>query len=200
MRRRLAVAAFLCTAVLATGCQDRADPPPTNGRAAAFGRTVAGLLLDTTLYELRGTLMRKVVNSNRDEEAPLADSLVANVAPPGAHLHDGVMHADIAALTAILGRRHALSIEGDRVFVGNPPVLIFGHRHGDAFFVPVKPFARQYGAYVDVGCTPANCATIWTADIIAHMRANGGSGSAGVLGAHADGLIDSVDVRNLPRP
>ena len=170
------------------------------GRAAEFGRTVQALLLDTTLYELRGVLMRKVVNPNRDDESPLADQSVPHPAPPGPHLHDGVMHAEVGALAAVLGTTRPMTIEGDRVFVGRPPVLIVGHRHGDELFVPVKSFARQYGAYVDVGCTPANCATIWTADVLAHMRANGGSGSAGVLGAHAEGLIGPLDVRNLPQP
>ena len=159
---------------------------------------VEGLLLDTTLFEMRGTLMRKVVNPDRMDESPIADSIVRNVAPPGPHLYDGVMHADVEALTAILGRTRPISVERDRVFVGSPPVLILGHLHGDKVFVPVKLFARQYGAYVDIGCTPANCATIWTADIIAHMRAIGAIGGGGVLGAHAEGLIDSIDVRKLP--
>ena len=79
-----------------------------------------------------------------------------------------------------------------------PPVLILGHLHGQTLFVPVKLFARQYGAYVDVGCTPANCATIWTADILRHMRASGAIGGSGILGAYAEGLIDSIDVRKLP--
>ena len=174
------------------------DQPPTRDPAAEFGRTVQGLLLDTTLFEIRGTLMRKVVNPDKHDESPLADSVVRNVAPPGAHLYDGVMHADVAALTAILGRTRPMSVEEDRVFMGSPPVLIIGHRHGDALFVPVKLFARQYGAYVDIGCTPANCATIWTADIIRHMRAIGAIGGSGILGAHAEGLIDSIDVRKLP--
>jgi hypothetical protein len=199
MRRSPITAILLSTALLLGGCRDQPEYVPRTGRAAEFARTVEGLVLDTTLFELRGTLMRKIVNPNRDDESPLADTAVANVAPPGPHLHDGVMHADIEALTAVLGRARPLSIEEDRAFVGNPPVLILGHRHGGKLFVPVKPFARQYGAYVDVGCTPANCATIWTADILEYMRANGGSGSAGVLGAHAEGLIDSVDVRKLPR-
>jgi hypothetical protein len=159
---------------------------------------VEGLLLDTTLLEMRGTLMRKVVNPNKDDESPLADSLVANVAPPGPHLYDGVMHADIEALTAVLGNTRPISIEGDFVFVGRPEVLILGHRHGDKVFVPVKLFARQYGAYVDVGCTPANCATIWTTDILRHMRDLGWTSGSGVLGAHAEGLIDSIDVRKRP--
>jgi hypothetical protein len=188
---------LFCTAVGGARCQS-AEAPATPRRAAEFARTVESLLLDTTLLEMRGTLMRKVVNPDRRDESPLADSLVTNIAAPGPHLYDGVMHADVDALTAILGRTRPISVEEDRVFVGTPPVLILGHRHGDKLFVPVKLFARQYGAYVDIGCTPANCATIWTADIIRHMRAIGAIGGAGVLGAHAEGLIDSIDVRKLP--
>jgi hypothetical protein len=198
MRRLLTVTVLVCTVLGVAGCQKVAEQSPAGGRAAEFGRTVEGLLLDTTLLEMRGTLMRKVINPNRDDESPIADSVVHTVAAPGPHLYDGVMHADVDALTAILGRRQLLSVEEDRVFVGSPPVLIIGHRHGDKLFVPVKLFARQFGAYVDVGCTPANCATIWTADLLRHMRAIGAIGGSGVLGAHAEGLIDSIDVRKLP--
>jgi hypothetical protein len=199
MSRSPRVAVLVCTGLLLSGCQKPADAPPrTRDPAADFGRTVQGLLLDTTLFEIRGVLIQKVVNPDRQDESPLADSVVANVAPPGPHLHDGVMHADVGALTALLGRARPMTIEEDRVFVGTPPVLIIGHRHGDALFVPVKLFARQYGAYVDVGCTPANCATIWTADILRHMRAIGAIGGSGILGAHAEGLLDSIDVRKLP--
>lgn len=192
------IAVLVCTGLVLSGCQKPADAPPARDPAGDFGRTVQGLLLDTTLFEIRGMLMRKVVNPDKQDESPLADSTVANVALPGPHLHDGVMHADVGALTAILGRSRPISIEGDRVFVGTPPVLILGHLHDQTLFVPVKLFARQYGAYVDVGCTPANCATIWTADILRHMRAIGAIGGSGILGAYAEGLIDSIDVRKLP--
>lgn len=192
------IAVLVSTALVLSGCQKPADQPPARDPAAQFGRTVQGLLLDTTLFEIRGTLMRKVVNPDKQDESPIADSVVANVAPPGPHLHDGVMHADVGTLTALLGGSRPLSVEGDHAFVGTPPVLIIGHRHGETLFVPVKLFARQYGAYVDVGCTPANCATIWTADILRYMRSIGAIGGSGILGAHAEGLIDSIDVRKLP--
>jgi hypothetical protein len=199
MLQKPVTAGFLCTASVIAGCQPSPSTDRSTGRAAEYARTVEALLLDTTLLELRGTLMRKVVNPNRDDESPLADSSVANVAPPGPHLHDGVMHADVEALTAVLGNTRPLTVAEDRVVVGTPPVLVLGHRHGAKLFVPVKLFARQYGAYVDIGCTPANCATIWTTDILRYMRAQGYTGSAGLLGAHAEGLVDSIDVHNLPR-
>src|SRR5688500_2466049 len=55
-------AIFFCTGLAVAGCQKTPERAGSPGRAAEFGRTVEGLLLDTTLFELRGTLMRKVIN------------------------------------------------------------------------------------------------------------------------------------------
>jgi hypothetical protein len=50
-------------------------------------------------------------------------------------------------------RARILDTANHRLLVGSPEALIFAHPHGNAWFVPVKLFARQYGAYVDVNCT-----------------------------------------------
>lgn len=171
--------------------------PNEDSARAAFGRDVMGMLLDTRIHEIRSHLSVKVRNPNRDDESPLADQDVPQGASPGPHTYLGVLHAELRVLRSLLGDRVPMSIDGERVFLGEPAVAIDGHLHGDVLFVPVKAFARPYGAYVRIGCTLANCATIWTGDILSYMRSIGFAGSPGVLEAHAEGLIDTLDVRAI---
>lgn len=164
---------------------------------ARFMAEMAKLLIDTTRFEMRGTLAVKRVNPNRDDESPLADELIQAGAPPGSHTYDGVFYADLEILRRLLdaqGRvRH--SVEEERLYVGRPEVLIRGHRHGEALFVPVKLYARQFGAYVDIRGTLGTMAIVWTPEIIAHSKRIGLLHSAGVIEGFAEGLVESVDVR-----
>lgn len=165
-----------------------------------FADTVASMLLDTTLYELSAQLYAKIPNPNHDDESPLADRPVEHPASPGPHMMNGTVYAEIGALRALLGDGVAVRMDTtrDHVFVGTPPVLLVGHRHGGAMYVPVKAFARQYGAYTDIRCTLANCAYIWPRAVIDSMIRLGVTGGAGILGAHAEGLIRNLDVTRLP--
>jgi len=170
----------------------------SDSAAQAFGDSVAAMLLDTELYELRGHLVVKVPNPDRLDESPLAERPVEHAAAPGPHTYLGALHAELGALRAVLGDGVPVSVEGERVYVGRPPVLLLGHRHGDALYVPVKLFARQYGAYVDISCTLANCGAIWPRQVIEYMRRSGYIGGTGVLEGHAEGLVKGLDVRALP--
>lgn len=166
---------------------------------AAFGDSVAASVIDSTRFELRGFLFVKILNPNRDDESPLADEAVRHPASPGPHTMDGTLYADVDALQQLLGRSPPVRVDTVRevVYVGDPPVLLVGHRHGSRMYVPVRLFARQFGAYADIRCTLANCGYIWPRAIIDSM-ARGGPIGTGVLGAHADGIGPTVDVTRLP--
>jgi len=173
--------------------------PDADSARSAFAREAASLLLDTQLHELRGQLTVRARNTNpNDPEAPLMDRPVTHPPDPGPHTYLGVMHAEIGALRALLGDTVPVSIEGERVFAGRPEVLINGHRHGNDLYVPIRLFARVYGAYVRTHCPLANCADVWPRDILLHMRRTGYLHSAGVLEGYLEGLLDSVNVRKLP--
>lgn len=113
---------------------------------------------------------------------------------------DGTLYAELETLRGLLGRDVPVRVDTvrDHVFIGNPPVLLIGHQHGDAMYVPVKLFARQYGAYTDIGCTVANCGHIWPPAIIEFMRRHGAIGGAGMLEGHAEGIVRNIDVTKLP--
>jgi hypothetical protein len=181
------------TASAPGSAQDRGQAADSATRA--FADTVIGRLLDTQVHELRGELFLKVRNPNPDDESPLVDRPVDHAATPGPHTYEGILHAEIGALRAVLGDTLPVSIEEENIFVGTTPVLIRAHRHGTNVYVPVKLFARQYGAYVDVTCTLANCGMIWARPTLEYMRGMRGAPAAGLAEAHAEGLIDGVNVR-----
>jgi hypothetical protein len=190
---------------LSLACNDSPSsdvkPTPTNsGDSArnAFGRVVDSLLLDTEMHELRAHVSIVVRNPDTDDESPFSFTPLNDGAPPGPHARDGRVHVDVEVLRELLGRDLPVRLDSvnHRFFVGSPEVLIYGHPHGNAWFVPLKLFARQYGAYVDVNCTLATCANIWTRERLEEARRIGAIGTA-VLEAHAEGLI-TIDVRRLP--
>lgn len=185
-----------------TGSDSTAAAPAVANRnedsaRAAFGDEAVKLLLDTHLHEMQGHLTIKIRNPNLDDESPLADQNVPHASAPGPHTYLGVLNADVNVLRSLLGDQVPMTITGDRVFLGEPAVAIDGHRHGDVLYVAVKPFARPYGAYVRITCTFANCGAIWTRDILDYMRSIGFTAAPGVLEAHAEGLIQDLDVRAI---
>jgi hypothetical protein len=193
---------ILAGASIALGCAATEQPiqrtAPDSARNS-FAREAAALLMDTSVHELRGQLSVKVRNTDpNDPEAPLVDRPVTHPADPGPHTYLGVMHAEVGALRTLLGDTIPVSIEDDRVFLGRPEVLVIGHRHGADLYVPVRLFARVYGAYVRTHCPLANCADVWPRDILQHMKDARYLNSAGVLEGYLEGLLQGVNVRRLP--
>lgn len=190
--------------LLLAGLTACATPTPARSAAdsalQAFGDSAAALVLSTDLFELRGQLYEKIPNPNRDDESPLADRAIPHPAEPGPHTMNGTLYAELRVLRALLGDTLPIRVDTtrDHVFVGQPPVLIIAHRHRDTVYVPVKLFARQYGAYTDIACTFANCAFIWPRSVIEHMRSLGATGGAGMLEGHAEGIVKDIDVTRLP--
>jgi hypothetical protein len=174
--------------------------PDSQDARRAFADTLAAMMLDDQALELRGHLFVKIENPNKDDESPLADREVPHPASPGPHTMDGKLYAELETLRDLLGRDIPVRVDTarDHVFVGSPPVLLVSHQHGEAMYVPVKLFARQFGAYTDIGCTLANCGHIWRRDVIDFMRAQGAIGGAGILEGHAEGIVRDVDVTKLP--
>src|SRR5687767_6733833 len=175
-----------CTGQTDRGRAERpeASPGPPEGTGSPghaserqrAAQELASLLLDTQLHELRATLAFKIRNPDRHDESPLRDSILPPGPPPGTHQFDGTVFAELTTLRRILTAGPRVRVEGDVVYVGQPEVLIHGHRHGNALFVPVKLFARQFGAYTDVAGTLATMAIVWTPEILRFMRAEGPRG------------------------
>jgi hypothetical protein len=193
------VACVSLAAACSTQPRDAALPDSQVARHA-FADTLAALMLDDSALELRGHLFVKIENPNKDDESPLADREVPHPANPGPHTMDGKLYGELEALRALLGRQIPVRVDTarDHVFLGSPPVLLVSHQHGDQMYVPVKLFARQFGAYTDIGCTVANCGTIWRPHVIEFMRRQGAIGGAGMLEGHAEGIVRDVDVTRLP--
>jgi hypothetical protein len=189
----------LAVLALLAACRAPDSQPAPDSARAAFSHVVDSLLLDTERHEIRGVVMVKVPNPVVGDESPLADQPFRHDAAPGPHTLNGTLYAEVGALRRLLGDALPVEVLEDRVFVGrSPEVMIFGHRHGDAMFVPVKLFARQYGAFVDIGCTLANCGFIWPRPVIEHMKHINFINGTGMLEGHAEGIVGGIDVRRLP--
>jgi hypothetical protein len=193
---------WLAALVLVACSSPSTDSALSDSTAArrAFADTLAALMLDDRALELRGHLFVKIENPNKDDESPLADRELPHPANPGPHTMDGKLYAELETLRGLLGRHIPVRVDTarDHVFVGSPPVLLVAHQHGDAMYVPVKLFARQFGAYTDIGCTLANCGHIWPPEVIQFMRRQGAIGGAGMLEGHAEGIVQDLDVTRLP--
>ena len=196
---------FAIVTLLVVACNDSAssgakNTAPSDGDSArtAFGHVVDSMLLDTETHELRASVSLVVRNPNTDDESPFSFTPLKDGAAPGHHARDGAVYVDIEVVRELLGRDLPVRLDSanHRFFVGSPEVLIHAHPHGSAWFVPLKLFARQYGSYVDVNCTLATCANIWTKQRLEEAKTIGAIGTA-LLEAHAEGLI-RIDVTRLP--
>ena len=202
MRTALAAIALVSAAACSReqhGSSQRWGGFPDSARYA-FARRVDSLLLDTHRHEIRGHISVVIPNPNKDDESPLAFRDLVHPSTPPPHITDGEMHAEVEALRNLLGRELPVEIDttNHQVFVGtSPEVAMMAHPHGNAWYVPVKLFARQYGAYVDVTCSLANGANIWTKSVIEFAKSTGIIGT-GLLHGHAEGLVSGINPRRRP--
>jgi|SRR5688572_14365145 len=190
----------LVLALVNIGCAQPRDAPTPDSARQAFLRSVDSLLLDTRVHEFSAVLMVKVRNPDTQDESPLVDRTIPHPPAPGPHTQNGTVYAEVGVLRELLGRDVPVEIDTARhfVYVGrNPEALLVGHPHGASWYVPVKLFARQFGAYVDVSCSLANCAFIWPRSILEEMKRASMIGT-GLLEAQAEGIISGINVRRLP--
>lgn len=191
--------AYAAVAWILLGCAESPRAPAPDSARSAFLAAVDSLLLDTERHEMRAVLTVKVPDPN-DAESPIRDSVVPHPPAPGPHTLSGRVYAEIGVLRKLLGEATPVEIDtvNHRVYAGgSPEALLMAHPHGGAWYVDVKLFARQYGAYVDVDCTMGTCAHVWPRPILTEMKRINLIGS-GLTEAQAEGLITGINVRKLP--
>ena len=99
--RQCFVVVFAVLAACTTQSREDASVTADSARRA-FADTVAAMVIDTTLFELRGHLFVKIENPNKDDESPLADREVPHPSNPGPHTMDGKLYAELETLRALL--------------------------------------------------------------------------------------------------
>src|SRR5687768_3807618 len=129
----------ICALALAlSACTARESTPPRSDSARqAFGDTVAAMLLDTTLYELRAQLFVKIPNPNRDDESPLADQPFNHPATPGPQTRDGTWYAGLATRQTFFGSTFPVPADttSDPVYAASRPDLLMGRKHAAAMSI-----------------------------------------------------------------
>jgi hypothetical protein len=125
------------------------DPPdtPREERAGTVDSPGVGSeapsLADTV--EAPGLLMVAVVDP-REEESGISEQTVES-GPPGTHLRGNVLYAESQTVLRAIDASADVRLADGAVLVNGTPVGAPGHRHGDAIYVAVKPFARHFRAF-----------------------------------------------------
>jgi hypothetical protein len=211
-RRAISRITILLVLVVAAGCRGE-DPPasggeqavpapapaPAAGEASRLAAAVEELFLSNASgTELRAQLFVQVLAPGESEETPLVQLDLPSHSAPGPHTWEGVLHADLEVLRQLFASGSEIEVEDDMVHFPARGVTLLGHRHGDALYVPVRLFARQYGAYARIWGALANHGVIWPAEILHYWRDHGPGGAAALLEAEAEGLISGV--HSSPKP
>jgi hypothetical protein len=209
--RIISAVVVLLFIALATGC--RREGTPANGESTARSPVVAPssqdgsqlaaavqamFLSDTPGTELRGQLFVQVLAPGIDEETPLVNQELPSPSAPGPHTLEGVLHADLRVLCQLFDSGDELRVEADRVHFPGAGVTLLGHWHGDALYVPVRLFARQYGAYARIWGPLAASGIIWPREMLDYWKEHGPGGAPALLEAEAEGLISGI--HDSPKP
>jgi hypothetical protein len=208
---RISAVAALPLIILALGCRHEGTPvdddtisgSPVGATAAGDGSQLAAavqakFLSDSLGTELQGQLFVQVLSPGTDEETPLANQELPSPSAPGPHTLEGVLHADLRVLRQLFGSGDELRVEADRVHFPGAGVTLAGHRHGEALYVPVRLFARQYSAYARIWGPLATSGVIWPREILEFWKEHGPGGAPALLEAEAEGLISGI--HHSPKP
>jgi hypothetical protein len=138
-----------------------------------------------------------VIAPEISEETPVVERRLSPTAGRPTFLRNDTLYAAADDLVRILrpGARVSLS---DRVVVVNDLRLpVSGIEQGGAVYVPVKAFARQFGAYTLVNEVDGS-ATIWPRDALIYWNEHGPGNAPVLKQAAAEGLIPPPTSRKQP--
>jgi hypothetical protein len=91
-------------------------------------------------------LVMVAVVDPREEESGISERTVES-GPPGAHLRANVLYAESQSVLRAIAESADVRLADGAVLVDGVPVGAPAHRHGDAIYVALKPFARHFRAF-----------------------------------------------------
>ncbi|HEX2095079.1 MAG TPA: hypothetical protein VHG28_21950 [Longimicrobiaceae bacterium] len=145
MRDRVRSGWLAVCVALAAACT-APDPAPAGDRARDAA-AAAPAAADTSRADPPAVLLLATVAPEIDEESGIVSREVEAPGGRAPLVRNDTMYADAAALAAVLGAGTSVSLEGDRVRVGNRLLGVRGLRERGGVYVPVRDFAREFGAY-----------------------------------------------------
>ncbi|HEX2092731.1 MAG TPA: hypothetical protein VHG28_10030 [Longimicrobiaceae bacterium] len=161
---------------LAAGCGGRSEKAPAPVPTATT--TAPAVLHYLASFDDEGVIQREI-------PSPSA---------PGPYFLDGVLYADAVALTGLLAPDTPVSLVDGTLVVNGERTELPARRHGAAIYVPVRDFARRFGAYTFIR---GNLGTVWPRARLCEYRPRADPRAPVFQGAEAEGLFEGCPATRL---
>lgn len=160
--------------------QRSGEPPPRQAQPAPAPPSPTG--------ERPPELLYVKVAPELSEETPVVEQRLP--ASPGRepYLRNDTLYAAAGDLVAVLRPGARVSLRNGRVLVDGRQAPFGGVERGGAVYVPVKAFAREFGAYVRVNPVDGS-ATLWPREALLYWREHGDPRAPVLREAVEEGLI-----------
>lgn len=138
-----------------------------------------------------------VVAPEISEETPVVERRLSLAAGRPTFLRNDTLYAAADDLVPILSPGARVSLSDSVVVVNGRGLPVTGLEQNGAVYVPVKEFARQFGAYTRVNEVDGS-ATIWPRDALVYWKEHGPANAPVLMEAAAEGLIPPPSRRKQP--
>lgn len=133
-------------------------------------------------------LLYVIIAPEISEETPVVDRRLSPAAGRPTFLRNDTLYAAGDDLLPILSPGARISLSNGAVVVNSRRLPVTGFKQNGAVYVPVKVFARQFGAYTRVNDVDGS-ATIWPRDALIYWKEHGPANAPVLKDAAAEGLI-----------
>ncbi|HMG71486.1 MAG TPA: hypothetical protein VK544_10260 [Gemmatimonadaceae bacterium] len=193
-RRRVVIvgadaALFAFLLVVCVGCERRAgDAESPSGKAGPKGSVVAGAPSEGAPKRPAPDIAYAVVAPEISEESPVVNRRLPTAAGRSAFLRADTLYAAAEDLVPILKPGARVSLSNGAVIVDGRELPVNGLEQNGAVYVPVKAFAREFGAYTMINEVDGS-ATIWPQEALVYWNKNGPGNAPVLINAASEGLI-----------
>jgi hypothetical protein len=129
-----------------------------------------------------------VIAPDISEETPVVERRLQPAPGRPTFLRNDTLYAAAQELVTVLKPGAQVSLSDRVVVVDGRRLTVTGLEQNDAIYVPVKAFARQFGAFTRINEVDGS-ATIWPHKSLIYWKANGPGNAPVLLEAAAEGLL-----------
>jgi hypothetical protein len=138
-----------------------------------------------------------VIAPEISEETPVVERRLSPAAGRSTFLRNDTLYAAADDLVPVLSPGARVSLSDRMVVVNGRRLPVTGLEKNGAVCVPVKAFARWFGAYTLVNGVDGS-ATIWPREALVYWKEHGPANAPVLMKAAAEGLIPPPSRRKQP--
>jgi len=196
VRAGLGVFAFLF--LVCVGCERRqGNAESSSEEAVPQDAVVTGSPSEGALKRTPPEIAYVVVAPEISEETPVIDRRLSTGTGRPAFLHSDTLYAAAEDLVPILRPGAQVSLSNRAVVLDGRKLPVSGLQQNGAVYVPVKAFAREFGAYTRINEVDGS-ATIWPHEALVYWNKHGPGNAPVLMDAAAEGLIPPRSRSNQP--